>query len=414
MDLRCAGATRRFVTHRLAKTFGQLHDLLYSLNMERVHSLNFRRIEWCCQQGGITAEQLASDVGISASTMKRVMQGDDVLTPGQLRKIASYFGRGILFFLESSAADEGKVYTAQFRTLANQKPHLSTKVKQIIQRAERQRAIYLSLREDLDDEERPRFVPPKIRGLDPRAAAAVARTWLGIKDERTFDEYRTAVEGRGLLVFRSNGYNGKWQIPKENPILGFSLYDAECPLIVVKKQAAETRQTFTLMHELGHVLIHKSSSIDDEADLYSREGQEREANAFAGYLLVPDENLTAIDDDERPAEISQYDVWLEPQRSAWGVSGEVILRRLLDAGRLSDAQYNAYKNWRAATVRPPEDTGNRMYRHREPKHIFGNTFVRTVLDALNAHQITLARASNYLDSLKIADLHQLERHYADH
>jgi hypothetical protein len=27
---------------------------------------------------------------------------------------------------------------------------------------------------------------------------------------------------------------------------------------------------------------------------------------------------------------------------------------------------------------------------------------------------TLARASNYLDSLKIADLHQLERHYADH
>jgi hypothetical protein len=90
------------------------------------------------------------------------------------------------------------------------------------------------------------------------------------------------------------------------------------------------------------------------------------------------------------------------------------LRRLLDAGRLRDAQYNAYRNWRAAAVRPEEDTGTRMYRHREPKHIFGNTFVRTVLDALNAHQITLSRASNYLDSLKIADLHQLERYYADH
>jgi Zn-dependent peptidase ImmA (M78 family) len=382
--------------------------------MERVHSLNFRRIEWCCQQDDITTEQLASDVGISATTMQRAMKGDDVLTPSQLRKIASHFGRGVLFFLESSAPHEDKVYTAQFRTLANLKPHLSTKVKQIIQRAERQRAIYLSLREDLDDEERPRFVPPKIPGLDPRAAAAIARAWLGIKNERTFDEYRAAVERRGLLVFRSNGYNGKWQIPKENPILGFSLYDAECPLIVVKKQAAETRQTFTLMHELGHVLLHKSSSIDDEADLYSREGQEREANAFAGYLLVPDENLATINDDERPAEISQYDVWLEPQRTSWGVSGEVLLRRLLDAGRLRDAQYNAYKKWRAATVRPQEDTGNRMYRHREPKHIFGNTYVRTVLDALNAHQITLARASNYLDSLKIADLHQLERHYADH
>ena len=382
--------------------------------MERVHSLNFRRIEWCCEQGGITPDQLASDVAISASTMQRAMRGGDVLTPSQLRKIASYFGRGVLFFLESSAADESKVYTAQFRTLANQKPHLSTKVKQVIQRAERQRAIYLSLREDLDDEERLRFLPPKIRGLDPRAAAAVARTWLRVKDERTFDEYRAVVEARGLLVFRSNGYSGKWQIPKDNPILGFSLYDAECPLIVVKKQAAETRQTFTLMHELGHVLLHKASSIDDEADLYSREGHEREANAFAGYLLVPDERLAAINDAERPEDVSQYDVWLEPQRAAWGVSGEVILRRLLNTRRLSDAQYNAYKKWRSATVGAQEDIGNRMYRHREPKHIFGDTFVRTVLDALNAHQITLARASNYLDSLKIADLHQLERHYADH
>jgi Zn-dependent peptidase ImmA (M78 family) len=237
---------------------------------------------------------------------------------------------------------------------------------------------------------------------------------LRIKDERTFDEYRAAVEARGLLVFRSNGYSGKWQVPKENPILGFSLYDAVCPLIVIKKQATETRQTFTLMHELGHVLLHQASSIDDEADLYSREGHEREANAFAGHLLVPDEHLAAINDAERPAEVSQFDVWLEPQRTAWGVSGEVILRRLLDAGRLSNAQYNAYKKWRTATVSAQEDTGNRMYRHREPKHIFGDTFVRTVLDALNAHQITLARASNYLDSLKIADLHQLERHYADH
>jgi hypothetical protein len=58
------------------------------------------------------------------------------------------------------------------------------------------------------------------------------------------------------------------------------------------------------------------------------------------------------------------------------------------------------------------DGGSRKYRHREPKHVFGDTFVRTVLDALNARHITLAKASSYLDSLKIKDLHQLERYYA--
>ena len=382
--------------------------------MDRVHSLNFQRIEWCCEQAGITPEHLASDVGIAIDTLRKAREGIDALTPGQLRKIATYFGRGILFFLEPSPAEQVKIYTPQFRTLTNQKPRLSTKLKQIIQRAERQRAVYLSLLEDLDDEDRPQFSPPRFRGGDPKEAATAAQKWLGIEKQRSFDEYRASVEARGLLVFRSNGYNGKWQIPKDNSILGFSIYDTTCPLIVVKKQTPETRQTFTLMHELGHILLHKTSSIDDESDLYSRQGLEREANVFAGFLLVSDKRLATVRDTERPSEVSQYDEWLESQRMAWGVSGEVILRRLLDAGRLSEALYRAYRQWRAASIRYQEESGNRMYRHREPKHIFGDRFVRTVLDALNAKQITLARASDYLDSLKIADLHRLEKHYADH
>jgi hypothetical protein len=90
----------------------------------------------------------------------------------------------------------------------------------------------------------------------------------------------------------------------------------------------------------------------------------------------------------------------------------MILRRLLDAGRLEQSRYTAYRHWREELTVIPTESGSREYRHREPKHIFGDTFVRTVLDALNARQITLTKASSYLDSLKIKDLHKLERHYA--
>jgi Zn-dependent peptidase ImmA (M78 family) len=277
---------------------------------------------------------------------------------------------------------------------------------------ERQRAVYLSLREDLDDTQRPRFSPPDLPQHDVRSAADIARQWLSLAEENGFDTYRAAVEARGVLVFRSNSYNGKWQIAKESPILGFTLYDQDCPVIVVKKRASETQQSFTLMHELGHLLLHKTSSIDDEQDLQSVDGRERDANAFAGHLLVPDAFLAGIDDAQRPGEVSQYDEWLKPQRKAWGVSGEVILRRLLDSGRLPREYYTAYRKWRERSAEVPKDGGSRMYRHREPKHVFGDTFVRTVLDALNARQITLAKASSYLDNLKIKDLHELERHYA--
>ena len=380
--------------------------------MERIQSINPDRIAWCCADLGITSDQLAAETGIAAATMEHVMAGKDGMTFNQLRKIADHFGRGVLFFLEEGAVDEAQVHSPQFRTLANQKPELSAKLKALIERVEKQREVYLSLREDLDDVDRPQFSPPVLPNDDLLEAARIARRWLGLNDQNSFDSYREALESRGVLVFRSNGYNGKWQIAKENPILGFSLYDTVCPVIVVKKLDWETRQTFTLMHELGHLLLHKTSSIDDERDLQSHRGHEREANAFAGYLLVPDAFLASISDAERPTDVAQYDYWLERQRKAWGVSGEMILRRLLDAGRLPQSRYEAYRQWAEQAVAVQSEGGNREWRHREPRHIFGDTFVRTVLDSLYARHITLAKASGYLDNLKIKDLHQLERYYA--
>jgi Zn-dependent peptidase ImmA (M78 family) len=380
--------------------------------MERIQSINPERIAWCCADYGITPGDLASGLNIAVSSIERVMAGEDGMTFGQLRKLAEYFGRGVLFFLESGPVDGSQVHTPQFRTLANQKTTLSTSLKKLIERVEKQRAVYLSLLEDLDETERLRFNPPTLPSKDPPEAARIARAWLGLANENNFETYRAAVEAQGILVFRSNGYNGKWQIPKKDPILGFTLYDSICPVIVVKKQPSEARQSFTLMHELGHALLHKVSSIDDDSDMWSYQGLERDANAFAGHFLVPDTFLTSIHDMDRPGEVSQYDEWLSQPRKAWGVSGEVILRRLQDAGRLQPSQYNAYRQWRASLPIQQADSGTRMYRHREPKHVFGDTFVRTVLDALNARHITLAKASSYLDSLKIKDLHQLENLYA--
>lgn len=380
--------------------------------MERIQSINPDRIAWCCADLGITLEQLAAETGISAAAMEHVMVGKDGMTFNQLRKLAGYLGRGVLFFLEEGTVDEEQVHSPQFRTLANQKPELSASLKALIERVERQREVYLSLREDLDDADHPRFAPPVLPADDLRVAARVARQWMGLGEQNNFDTYREALESRGVLVFRSNGYAGKWQIAKNNPILGFSLYDENCPVIVVKKQDWDTRQSFTLMHELGHLLLHKTSSIDDERDMESHRGHEREANAFAGYLLVPDSFLAGINDAERPEDVSGYDHWLGEQRRAWGVSGEMILLRLLDAGRLPQSRYEAYRRWAEESVIEVSDGGNREWRHREPRHIFGDTFVRTVLDSLYARHITLAKASSYLDNLKIKDLHQLERYYA--
>lgn len=380
--------------------------------MERIQSINLARIDWCCADHGMTRDELAREIDIAPASFGKVMAGEAGLTFNQLRKLAAFFGRGTLFFMEPGPVNEAKVHSPQFRTLSNQKPELSHRLKLLIERVERQRTVFLALREELDPAEVVRFSPPDLAGLTIPAAASCVREWLELSDRNDFDSYRQAIEARGLLVFRSNGYNGQWQIAKENPILGFSLYEPECPVIVVKKQDVDTRQSFTLMHELGHILLHRASSIDDEGDLYSADGEEREANAFAGHLLVPDRFLLSIRDNERPTDVAEFDDWLQPQRRAWGVSGEMILRRLMDAGRVPSAAYAAYRQWSKQRVIPEKEGGSREHRNREPRHIFGDGYVRTVLEAMNARRITLAKASSYLDNLKISDLHKLERFYA--
>lgn len=75
---------------------------------------------------------------------------------------------------------------------------------------------------------------------------------------------------------------------------------AERPLIVVNSDNPPTRQTFTLAHELGHVLIpwhvgticsHIDNDLNREDEYYRQEG---EANRFASELLVPTEWVVGL------------------------------------------------------------------------------------------------------------------------
>ncbi len=381
--------------------------------MERVDQVNADRLRWCLDDRGVSVEACAEEVGISLPTLEKALRGEPALTVGQLRKLASYFGRGMLFFLDPEPVMPERFRSPQFRTLLSQKAELSPRLKSLIERAERQRDVYLALLEEVGGDHIAQFEHPNLLGRTVSDKARTCREWLGLGVKNSFDTYRRAIEAKGVLVFRSNGYSGKWQIAKESPILGFSIYDERCPLIFVRKRNSEAQQCFTLMHELAHVLLDKRSIIDDEDDFYEGTGVEQRANEFAGLVLVPESFLSQINDSTRPSDVSGYDVWLEPQRKFWGVSAEVILIRLLNVGRLSRAQYQAYRTWSAKkSAEEPESGGNREWRHREPKHIFGLPYVRVVLDALGSQKITLNRASTFLDGIKIKDVRQLERHCA--
>jgi len=96
--------------------------------MDRISGVNYDRVEWCIAERGLSVDNLSEVLGIAASSIERLRNGEPALTYGQLRKLADYFGRGVLFFLELGDVDSEKFRSPQFRTISNMKPELSSKV----------------------------------------------------------------------------------------------------------------------------------------------------------------------------------------------------------------------------------------------------------------------------------------------
>lgn len=379
--------------------------------MAAIKSVNIDRIQWCMSDRNIAAEELATEIDVKVERIDSILAGETAPSVTDLKKVAKYFNRGLLFFVSEGEVNETKLRSAGFRTLTNTHPTLDAEIKALMERVERQRQIFLSLREELGEDEAKAFQPPDVPRNDPPTAANITRNWLGLNGNRSFETYRQLIEARGVLVFRSNGYVGPWRVPAESEIEGFSVYHEHYPIIFVRKREARQRELFTLAHELGHLILHREGSIDSEENVFAAQGREREVNAFAGHLLVPDDALARIDDAQRPENHQDFDEWLKQPARHLGVSVEVLLRRLLDTGRLHRNDYQAYRTWKQEQIQTQTGFAPRNFRHREPVGVFGKSFVGTVLEALGSKQITVTKASRFLDNIKITDVHKLQREF---
>ncbi len=361
----------------------------------------------------INISALHEDIPIAKNTIASTMKGEKALSIKQLQKIADYFHRSLLFFLEPKAVNEDKIYSPQFRTINNQKPLHSRKINALIERVEQHRNIYLNLLDELGTPIVSDWYPKHINfNGSIKQIADSAREWLNIQDDLDFLKLRALVEGKGIMVFVSNGYVGKWQIDKASPVRGFALYYQKLPIIVIKRQVSKGAQAFTLLHELAHLLLHKESTLDENEDFYNYHGKERQANEFASNALMPDKAISAIDLNKlQSLETAEYDDYLNLFKKRWCVSGDAILYRLLKDNKISQADYQNYKALKAKQFKEKELGAHqpipRNYRHREPINIFGKPYVATVLDALQNKHITLSKASMHLDNLKIRSLHKL-------
>lgn len=100
-----------------------------------------------------------------------------------------------------------------------------------------------------------------------------------------------------------------------------------CIALNTNESFAPDRQRFTLAHELGHAVLHRSEFVADPKTA------EREANAFASEFLLPE------DDVKKDLHVKLTFENLRTLKIKWHVSMAAIARRANDLGVVNDREY---------------------------------------------------------------------------
>ena len=177
-------------------------------------------------------------------------------------------------------------------------------------------------------------------GFDLEARAA-CRTW-----EEALRLFIGHADALGVLVMVSGvvlSNNNRKLDPEE--FRGFALADTQAPLVFINGSDSKSAQMFTLAHELAHLWLGATAiSNASAAPVAGFRREEVWCNAVAAELLVP---LVTLQADLVADEAIDDTVARLTRR--YKVSSLVILRRLLDAGWLTRAAFEAA--WAAERAR---------------------------------------------------------------
>jgi Zn-dependent peptidase ImmA (M78 family)/transcriptional regulator with XRE-family HTH domain len=375
-----------------------------------VSGLNPTILKWARERSGYSLEQAAELIDKKPETVLEWEGGTGAPTYVQLEKLAyKIYKRPLaLFFFPEPPEEPGPAQ--EFRTLPDfeiddLQPDTRLKVRQAL-------ALQISLSELANGANPSERVITRDMEIDPERSPAIAaqevREYLQVSPAgqtswKTMDEalktWRSAVEDGGVFVFKDTF--------KQREVSGFSLLDDEFPLIYVNNSTSKSRQIFTILHELAHLLVNTGGmTLRDDSFIGALPGNDRRievfCNAFAAHVLVPQSDFKKQDLTTEDDNILQL-------ARRYKVSREVILRRLLEMDLVSQKTY-AKKVARWAQdyfANAPDDGGGNYYLNQAA--YLSDRYMEMAFGRYYQGRLSLEELAGYLNirASNVAGLEQL-------
>lgn len=356
--------------------------------------------------GRITAQMSVGDVSrrlrVKPEKIHAWESGDALPTVKQLRRLARIYNQTFAAFYLPYPPKSNIPIPQDYRrhagtTLVGLSPELALDIRTSWERRE----IILELH--AEQAEAPKeFAATTDFTVDPEEIGLEIRNLLGIsygkqkewQDPRiSFNQLREALESIGVLVFQTTS------IPVSE-VRGYSLNETVLPVIVVNRKDSYSARSFTMMHELAHLMLRSGGLCDlvnnGEAPPESLR-VEVFCNHVAGASLIPKDSFLSEPTVKQHDENSEWlDEDIKTLAQTYCASRETVIRRLLVLGLTTSAFYETKREQYQDEIKNLPKRKGFVTPSINLVSASGKPYVRAVLDAFYSERITSSDVVDYL------------------
>jgi len=249
---------------------------------------------------------------------------------------------------------------------------------------------------------------------DVETSGERVRHWLrvltdsGIQSDKyeIFNYWAHLIENRSVLVTQVPGI-------ELEEMRGFSIGEHPFPVIAINGKDAPRGKTFTLLHELVHILL-RHGGLCDLRDEYSSPDTaanrvEWFCNGVAAAVLMPRQVLLG---EQLVAQAPSSKRWNDDEllflSKRFGVSAEAMLLRLVTLNRASP---EFYRERRPDFLRLYAEAGRLQSGgpgyYKDQVRFLGRAYIQMVLDAYDRADITDPDLARYLGNMKLKNVPKL-------